>query len=157
MSADERGSVLILMPAAVLVLLVLGAVAADAAVVFMAQRELQGAVAAAANDAAVAAMDESSLYECGAIEVPRRRARAVARAALDARQADTVIPVGAPQVTVRSGSGNRPARVTVSARGRVDLIFAPAVSGLRRREVSASTTATAELDPAVGASIPSTC
>lgn len=157
MSASERGSALILMPTAVLVLLVLGAIAADAALVFMAQRELQASTAAAANDAAVAAMEEASLYECGALRIPPERARAVARAAFGARAADVVESVGAPKVTVRAGGDNRPGRVTVAARGRVDLLFAPAVSNLRRGEVTASSTATAELDPSAGGPGSPTC
>lgn len=154
---SERGSVLMLMPAAVLVLVVLGAVAADAAIVFMAQRELQAGTAAAANDAVVAAIEEASLYECGALEVTRREARRVAAAALDARASDAVERIGAPQVTVRTGRPEQPVRVTVAARGRVDLLFAPAVGGLGRREVTASTTASADFDPDTGATAALSC
>src|SRR3712207_1178709 len=46
---DETGSALILMPAAVLVLVILAAIAVDAAIMFLGERELAAATAAAAN------------------------------------------------------------------------------------------------------------
>ena len=49
---DERGSVLMLMPVAVLIFLVLGALCVDFGSVFTVKRELSNAAAAAANDAA---------------------------------------------------------------------------------------------------------
>ncbi|MDQ6696581.1 MAG: hypothetical protein M3Z46_03885 [Actinomycetota bacterium] len=49
-----------LMPAAVLVVLILGAIAVDSAVTFTAQRELVSAAQAAANDAAAYGIDENA-------------------------------------------------------------------------------------------------
>lgn len=143
--ASERGSVLMLMPAAVLVLVVLGAVAVDAAIAFMAQRELQSATAAAANDAAVAALEEARLYECGELSVAADRAATVAAAAFGARVSDTVDTVGEPDVTVNGGGSTEFIEVTVAARGTVDLLFTPAVAGGAQREVTASTTASPRL------------
>ena len=54
---DERASVLMLMPAAVLVFIVLGALCVDFASVYGAKRELSNAAAAAANDVASQALD----------------------------------------------------------------------------------------------------
>lgn len=142
---DERGSVLMLMPAAVLVLVVMGAVAVDSAIAFMAQRELQNAVAAAANDAAVAAIDEERFYACGSLDVTSDRAEDVVLAAFTAGLPETIDVVGAPDVIVAGGDANRPVQVTVSARGRVDLLFAPAVGGLARRELTATSTAVGRL------------
>ena len=147
MSGDrEHGSVLMLMPAAVLVLMMLGAVAVDAAVVFMAQRELENATAAAANDAAVAALDESLFYECGELGIDTTRAAEVASAALAARTADAVEVTGAPAVTVQALSEG-PLTVSVAATGSVRTIFAPAVGGLRDEEVTAVTRVAAALAP----------
>ena len=49
---NERGSVLLLFPAAVLIVIVLSAITVDSSIAFLAQRELANATAAAANDAA---------------------------------------------------------------------------------------------------------
>lgn len=144
-----------LMPAAVLVLVVLAAVAVDAAIVFMAQRELQSAAAAAANDAAVAALDEALLYECGGLGVAADRAEEVAAAAFAARAADTVEPFGSPDVTVAASGGG--IEVTVAARGRVDLLFRPALRGTATQEVAAVTTTSPRLDSGVGWRQPQGC
>lgn len=151
---DERGSVLMLMPAAVLVLVVLGAIAVDAALVFMAQRELQNATAAAANDAAVAALSEQALYECGDLTIAGQRARAVVEAAFAARIADTVETVGRPEVTVAADGA---LQVTVAARGTVELLFTPAVRDWDTQEVTASTTSSPELAPGGPALPPTGC
>ncbi len=52
-----------LMPAAVLVMVILGGIAVDTAVVFSAQRELVNAAQAAANDAATYGLDEGAFRE----------------------------------------------------------------------------------------------
>src|SRR5438552_3809411 len=62
---EERGSVLMLMPAAVLVFLVLGALCVDFGSAYDAQRELASAATAAANDAAGRAIDVELLYTTG--------------------------------------------------------------------------------------------
>src|SRR5690606_36454066 len=53
----QRGSVLMLMPAAVLIVLALGSLAVDRAVVFGAQRDLINTAQAAANDAVTLGID----------------------------------------------------------------------------------------------------
>ena len=65
---DQRGSTLLLVPSAVLVLFLLTALTVDAAATFLAQRELADACAGAANDAATVALDPSRLY--GATGLP---------------------------------------------------------------------------------------
>lgn len=49
---DERGNTLVLFPAAVLILLALGALALDAATIYLGQRRVADLAAATANDAA---------------------------------------------------------------------------------------------------------
>jgi hypothetical protein len=74
------------MPAAVLVLMVLGAIAVDLSLAFIAQRELADATAAAANDAA-GAIDLSVFRGSGELRVDERQARRAAQEAYDARAA----------------------------------------------------------------------
>lgn len=65
----ERASVLMLMPAAVLIMIILGALAVDRAVIFAAQRDLVSTAQAAANDAAGLSVDIDRLRVEGKIEV----------------------------------------------------------------------------------------
>ena len=70
----ETGSTLALVPAAVLVLVLLMALTLDGAATFIAQRQLADACAAAANDAAVVALDTAELYRSSKRIVDRQRA-----------------------------------------------------------------------------------
>ena len=115
--ADERGSVLMLVPAGVLVLVVLGAIAVDSAVAFLGQREASNAAAAAANDAAAAALSDTAFYRSsGALVVDAARADAVARRAVAARASRGLV---VEAVDVRADS----AGVCVTVRGRVPYVF----------------------------------
>lgn len=96
------------MPAAVLVLLVLGALAVDAGAVFLAHRQLANAAVAAANDAASVAVDVDRFYADGsvrllAVEAQRVADETVARAGLghlsDVRPVATVHD-GVVEVTI---------------------------------------------------------
>ena len=89
----ERGSSLMLMPAAVLVLIVLGAIAVDQSVVYTRQRELVAAAEAAANDAAGYGLDRDAFYAHDEIALDEPRARAAALAALRARGLDDAVLV----------------------------------------------------------------
>ncbi|HEX7132346.1 MAG TPA: hypothetical protein VF228_07205 [Iamia sp.] len=77
---DDRGSSLMLMPAAVLVFVVLGAFCVDFAAIHLGQRELVTAAQGAANDAAAAGFDEGAFYGGGAVTLDPALAR---RAAAD--------------------------------------------------------------------------
>lgn len=134
---DERGSVLLLVPAGVLALVILGAIAVDHAVVALGQRELAAAVAAAANDAATAALDERAFYEDGAVLLHPGRAESVAEQALAAR-----LPKGLHSVDLVVTTSGR--QVCVSATAVVDHVFSPGVPGVQQSTtVSARATATA--------------
>ena len=129
----ERGSVLLLVPAGVMVLLVLATIAVDAAAAFLAQRELANAAAAAANDA-VAQIDEAAFYRtAGAVTIDPDRAAAVADAATAARRVRGVS--AGPPVVVVDGD-----RVTVSVAGRANRV-------LGRGEIDVSARATAVAIP----------
>ena len=66
---DERGSALLLVPAGILIVILLGAIVVDTAVVFLAEREAEAAAAAAANDLATLALDEELLRRTGEYEI----------------------------------------------------------------------------------------
>ena len=125
----QRGSVLLLFPAAILIVVVLAAISVDSAAAFLAQRELAGAVAAAANDAATEGLANRAFYEEDRIELDSGAAARVAedevRRALDpARYRDLQV-----QVSVTPSSPGCPPVVTVRARATVDAIFARALPG----------------------------
>lgn len=147
----ERGSALMLMPAGVLIVLVLGAVAVDSAILFLGERELADLAAAAANDAATVAVREEVFYRCGRLEIDGDRAHAVANTVAGTRSSDAVTVTG---LSAAVDNGTTPPEVTVTASGTVRLIFSPALGGRsRNRNVAARSTAVAEaLGP--GAPIP---
>lgn len=153
-ASAERGSALMLVPATVLVLLVLGALAVDAAIVFSGERRIADAAAAAANDAAVAALTEQAFQRCGRLRLDP------AAAADAARQSFALAAEGlaaSPTVTVRSGPAERTVEVVVSARGQVRALFAGAVGGGPAvRTVDATAVVTAETDQGV-ATVGSPC
>jgi hypothetical protein len=126
-----------LMPAGVLIVLLLGAVAVDAAVVFLAERELANATAAAANDAAGAALDDAAFYQGGRLVLDPSRAEEVARQSLAARRAG-FLEIEEVDVDVTA------VRVTVRVAAQVEHVFARAVPGApRTARVEARSTAEA--------------
>lgn len=135
---SERGSVLALVPATVLVVVILAAIAVDSAYVFLAQRALAAEVAGAANDIAGLAVDDVAFYSEGSLALSSAEAETyVAR-----RFGRTPEPLAEVTATVTVSGPS----VTVSAVGRVRRIFGAAIPGLGREvEVSARTTATARV------------
>lgn len=83
--SGDRGSSLMLMPAAVLVMMLLGAIALDAAALRMQSRELRNVARSAANDALSAAVDVSHLRETGEIRIDDSLARATVDDAIERR------------------------------------------------------------------------
>lgn len=137
----QDGSVLILMPVAALIFIILGALAVDATVLFLAERELAGAAAAAANDAATRAIDQDIFYADGRIVVDEVLAAKVAAASVAAKQLDrSGFDVEPPDVQVVGGD-----RVTVTLTGQAPYIFSKALpGGPDTAVISAVATATAE-------------
>lgn len=114
-----------LVPAGILVLLVLGAIAVDSAVVLLAERDLVNRTAAASNDIAGLGLDEGAFY------------RSSGSVALDPQRADSYAAVifanhrRPPGYRSWSGGATTDGRsVTVAARAEVDLIFARAIPGV---------------------------
>jgi len=105
----DRGSALMLVPAGVLVLILLGAIAIDSAVVVLAQRDLQNRTAAVANDAATIALDDFVFYGDGEVRLSPDRAATYTAAAFSPgnkpdhyRSWDAEITTGATTVEVRA-------------------------------------------------------
>jgi hypothetical protein len=117
----ERGTVLMLMPAAMLVLLVLASIMVDFAVVGMRSRALHNAASGAANDAATAALSSDGLRG-GDTWIDGDRARAVVRAELEEQGFVLDQP---PTVSV-SLDGRE---VTVTLHATHEYIFATVVPG----------------------------
>lgn len=118
----DTGSTLMLMPAAVLVVLVLAAIAVDLSAVQLGRRELVHAAASAANDAVGAGLDEDRLRRGEGYRLDRRR---VERAVIESLAAQRVLDdlTAPPAVTIDG------ATVTVTLQGRVGHVFARALPG----------------------------
>jgi Flp pilus assembly protein TadG len=117
----DRGTVLMLMPAAMLVLIVLASIMVDFAIIAMRARELHNAASAAANDAATAALSAEGLRH-GDTWVDIDAAQRVAARSLAAHGLVLDQP---PTVTV-SVDGRE---VTVTLHATHDYLFAAAIPG----------------------------
>jgi Flp pilus assembly protein TadG len=117
---------MMLVPAAVLVLIVLGAIAVDSAVVFLAQRDLSNRTAGVANDIAGYAVSESSFYQGGgAVELDQSKAASYTGLAFS----DDRRPGGFERWSAAASTQGR--TVVVVAEADVRLVFAPAIPGVR--------------------------
>lgn len=136
---SERGSALMLMPAAVLIMFVLGAIAVDLTALRVGQRDLQAALTDAANDAVAGALDESLLRAGGGYHLDRSAAWVIAMGVLETRGALRDV-VDGPHLTVEDDGS-----VTITAARRVPHIFGRALPGVPHHEVVRAT-ATARLE-----------
>jgi len=92
---SSHGSVLMLMPAAVLIVLLLGAIAVDSAIVYLRQRQAYNVAFDAANDAAGAGFDLEVAREEGEIVYDPDRVAVIAEEAVAASGLDDVRLVSA--------------------------------------------------------------
>lgn len=113
-----RGSVLMLMPAAVLIVLLLGAIAVDSAVVYLAQRQAHNVAFDAANDAAGAGFDRETARRTGEIRYEPDRVRSIA--------ADAVAASALSDVTLIDVVVGADGVVAVTVEVEVEHVFAPA-------------------------------
>ncbi len=138
-ASGDRGSILMLMPAAILIVLVLGAIAVDMSVIYLAKHELIDAASAAANDAATVGLNEASLrvgsgYSLDPTRIDEAVGRSLASSGILGRLAEP------PMVTITSTD-----QVRVDLTIEVDYIFAKALPGNRgHTTVHASATANAQ-------------
>ena len=134
----DRGTVLMLFPAAVLIMCVLGALAVDSANAAMRRRELQSSADAAANDAAGLAIDPAALREgrtvldpnvarlVGEDSLARQRLRGLRRVDVRVENDDTVVVelvAEHPSVFARSIPGANDL-IEVPARARAQAVTA---------------------------------
>jgi Flp pilus assembly protein TadG len=134
------------MPAGVLVMLVLTAIAIDYTILLLGEREVADVSAAAANDAVIAAVGRDALYGCAALDLDLAAANAAVQRVVAARGSDavTIASAGVVDIGTELFDGSQRPRVTVTTSGTVDLIFTPAVPGASlSRAVQATATAVA--------------
>jgi Flp pilus assembly protein TadG len=116
----QRGSVLMLMPAAVVIMLLLGALAVDSAIVYLEQRQAYNVAFDAANDAAGAGLDLEAARTDGTLVYDPARVEALAAATVAAAGATGLRLVEA----VPDGDG-----VAVTVEVRVQRLFGQAFGG----------------------------
>lgn len=132
----DRASVLMLVPAAVLIVLVMASIAVDMALVQLRQRQAYDLAASAANDAATAAVDQGAL-RAGRYAVDPEAARGVVARVVAASDLAPDV-VGAPAIRVTADG------VEVEVAVHADYIFAGVVPGAPDgRTVRATATAEA--------------
>lgn len=138
MREHERGSVLALMPVAVLVFIVLGSMAVDASLAFLGEREVANLASAVANDAATQGIDVVRYYGTGELVIDPARVREVADAALARSGLDHLEGLTIETDVVGDS-------VVVRVRAQVRSLFSRALpGGLELRAVAASAQASAE-------------
>lgn len=122
----QTGSALILFPAVVLVMLILGAICVDSASAYLAKRALLDEATAIADDAAARGLDRASFYATPPkLRIDPDRARSIAADRLVVEAHDGGLEITAAQVDVSSDGQS----VTVSAQGRARRVFAPIFAG----------------------------
>ena len=131
----ETGSVLLLMPAAIVVVLLLGAIAVDSAIVYLGQRRAYDVALDAANDAAGAGLDRDTARTTGALVHDPVRVREIAAATIGAAQMD-----GITLVAARTHDG----LVEVTVDVRVQRLFGRAFGGRAAETVRISARAVGE-------------
>ncbi len=119
-----------LFPAAVLIVIVLAAITIDSAIAFLGQREVAGAVVAAANDAAAEGVGNQTFYEGGRVDLDLDTVRQLVvgrvTAVLDGERFHDLVV----DVTVSpSAVPGCPQIVRVHASARVATLFAAAIPG----------------------------
>jgi Putative Flp pilus-assembly TadE/G-like len=114
-----RGSVLMLMPAGVLVVLLLGSIAFDFSLVYLRQRQAQNVAVGAANDAVTAGVDRDLLRRTGLYEIAEPDATAVAVESIERSDIADIVTVRDIRV-----AGNT---VTVELVVEVEYVFARAL------------------------------
>jgi hypothetical protein len=114
---------LLLVPAGILIVLLLGSIAVDLSLVHLNRQEAADAAAAAADDTVTAALDQETLRASGEYVIDERQAREVTADVLDARGLAT--KVSAADVAVEGDT------VTVTLTMPVRYVFARGVPGAR--------------------------
>lgn len=120
----DRGTVLLLMPAAVFAVMVLGAIAVDVGLVSLRAQQLRFVADSAAGDA-LGALDVDELRSRGRVRIDRARATELIRSGI-ARG-----PLPDAEITAVSIDSDRSGRIEIAVRLRfeAELVIAPALPG----------------------------
>lgn len=123
-AAGDRGTVLLLMPAAVFAVMVLGAIAIDVGLVSLRAQQLRFVADSAAADA-LGALDVDELRSRGRARIDRARAAELIRAGI-ARG-----PLPGAEITAIDIGSNRSGRIEITVRLRfeAEMVIAPALPG----------------------------
>jgi len=121
--AGQRGSALLLMPAGLLIVVLLAAVAFDVSRLYLARRELVDVAASAASDIAAEAIDPAAYLASGELRWSQARADAALREALARRGLE-----GDVRGSVSLGAGSSP-QVEVVLEADVRWLFARGLPG----------------------------
>lgn len=133
----DRASVLMLMPAAILIVFLLASISIDLSLLFLRQRQASSVAVDVANDLASAAFDEGVFRSTGEFELDPVRADELGRAFVAA--SDLGSEIEDVQITVLGAD-----RVEVRLTVRVEYVFAGAIPGAAdESRVTAAATALA--------------
>ena len=141
----DRGSVLVLVPAGLLVLIILAALAVDSAVAYLGQQQLHDALSAAANDAVTRGLNQGSFYGEGVVGLDSATVgQAICLSVL--AQDDTGLHHLHLWMSVDAQS------IHVEGTAVVDAVFGRAVPGFGTRTVRSSADAVVTSGPLQGGS-----
>lgn len=124
-SPRDRGSALMLMPAAVLIVLVLAAITVDLSLVHLGRREASASAEAAANDAVTFGLDEAAYRRGEGYHLDPDRVHTAVERSLSIPSAARRF-VGPPHITIEG------IRVTITITIDIDYVFAKVVPGAPR-------------------------
>lgn len=137
-ASHERGSALLLFPAAVMVVFALGVICVDSGSAYLARRALTDHVAGAADEVAAQAVDLNAFYGNPAeLRIDPQRAQRALEDITTAQRTDGGVVITGEQLVV--SSDGRQVTVTATGRARAVFAFGPA----RRRFVTLTARATA--------------
>jgi len=121
---SDRGSVLLLFPAALFVVIVLGALVIDVSLSQVRARELESVAASAANDA-LAALDVAALRSTGEVQIDLARAETIVMDAI----ANGPLPDATVVAVTVTGFGGPDPEIAVTLTLTVELVMSPALPG----------------------------
>jgi hypothetical protein len=146
-SRRDQGSVLVLVPAGLLVLMILAVLAVDSAVAYLGQQQLHDALSAAANDAVTRGLNEGSFYSSGMVALePASVGQAICDSVL--AQDDT----GLHQLHLWMAIDGESVRIEGTA--VIDAVFGRAIPGFGTRMVRSFADAVVTSGPLRGSSGP---
>ena len=121
-TSGERGTVLLMFPAALMVMVVLGAIVIDVGYTTIRGRELRAVAASAANDS-LAALDVAALRATGDVVIDEGAARGIVAEAI------ALGPLPDAQIVNVVING---LEISVTLRLDIELVMAPALGDLKR-------------------------